>query len=115
MIFERDDILIPKVRKSDLMYNCTGLKYLGRVRLIGYVKEGSSLAILQILDEPTGDVYASQDTCITTMAKKDMNKTYHENDNIIADITYFSPAVSAIEFGPKRIDWRIKLIMIMGN
>jgi hypothetical protein len=115
MRYERDDILVPITNRKDMMYQGTGLKYLKKVSLMYYINDESSsstLAMVQILEEPTGNVYAAADGTVTTMAKKDMSLYYTLGDSVVVDTKYFLPAISQIEFGPRHIDWRIKLIMI---
>ena len=106
-----DEILIPKYSKTDLMFNTTSLKYLRKVR-VARVDENSTVAEVEIIEEPTGLVKATSQRIVTSMAKKDLTKSYGIGDMIIVDLKYFVPAISQIKFGNWRMDWRLKLIMI---
>ncbi len=105
-----DDILVP-IFGNSLMYNTTSLKYLQKVR-VKILIEDTSTAIVEIIEEPTGTVRAANGGCVTSMAKKDMTKSYGLGDTIMVDLKYFVPAITMIKLGSRKIDWRIKLIMM---
>lgn len=110
-----DDILIPiRNNSQEMMYTCTSLKNLRKVRVVRYLSENEKLTLaeLEIIEEPFDKIYADNSGCVTSMAKKDTIKEYGIGDKIIADTKYFLPGLSTIRFGPRKLDWRIKLIMV---